>query len=342
MPILEVTEDSLLGTWCSYAPLSVGRLADDEFTFRSDKSFVWRSLLLTEQHDVLFPRTEGAWRLEDGALKLSIENREDPDAQPAKRLHLSVRMRDNDGQRQLVLLSTLCDDESYESIDYHHRVAAFPFAAAPGDADKNHREYEAERKKKITLDGPFKSLVPLLSKAVPAAVGISQIPDPIFCIRLYFHDTHAPPENFCCWVRCLTEPARRRVVEEEDPVNVPDSLWHPTMGVANELPEGVYHVDLASNAELLELYSEIYALLEESSDENVPKLRTALRRVSLMLHMIKCPDTVATTDDFVVFPADGSNFFAGEYEQDMKTSIPSKRLELLAERGYLAPRGSES
>jgi len=335
MPILAVTNDSLTGTWCSYCPLSVGLLADEEFTFASDHTFVWRSLLLTDDDEVEFPRTEGSWLLEDNTLKLNIASRQDPHFVVASRIHFSVRMRENDGQRQLVLTSTLCDDESYEAIDGHHRVATFPFEASPGDADVNHREYEAGRKKKISLDSPFKKLVSILSKAVPVAIAKLHIPDPVFCVRLFFHDTHAPPENYCCWVRCLTEPSRQRVLKTVDPINVPDSLWHPTMGIANELPEGVYEADLTSNAEIVDLYSEIYKLLEESSDENVPRLRAALRQVCLLLHMIKWPEQVKTTDDFVVFPADGSNFFAGEYQQDMRVSIPNSRLALLAERGYI-------
>ena len=334
-PILDVNETSLLGTWCDYLPFDIGTLATHEFTFSSDNTFVWRSLQLRDDKAVGFTRAEGIWQLEERILELTIEKRDDPNQRPNHCIHFSVRMRDSDGRRQLVMASTVFDEDR-EGNKYS--MSVFPIETSPTDADNNHAEYEAKRKKKITLDGPFKDLVPLLTKTLPAAIENLRIPEPIFCIRLFFHDTHAPVAGYCCWARCLTESARRRVLKTIRPNNIPDELWHPTMGLANghPLPEnGLYEADLASNADLIDVYARIYALLEESEEENVLKLRAALRRVSLTLHVIKWPQTVTVTDDFVVFPADGSNFFAGEYLQDMKASIPGPRLKLLADRGYI-------
>jgi hypothetical protein len=333
-PILDVNDTSLIGTWCDYVPWDIGTLATDEFTFAPDKTFVWRHLQIANDRSIRMTRAEGNWQLQDHILELTIKTRDNPKELPTQCIHFSVRMRDSNGRRQLVMASTVFDDD-LEGEKYS--LSIFPFEASPDEADINHAEYEAKRKKTITLDGPFKELVPLLSKAVPAAVRSLQIPDPLFCIRLFFHDTHAPAEDYCCWVRCLTDTARQRVLKSARPIDIPDELWHPTMGIANERPSpdlGVYEADLTPNAELMDLYARVYAMISESEEENMLKLRVALRRVSLNLHTIEWSQRV--TDDFVVFPADGSNYFGGDYEQDMKASIPSQRLKLLAKRGYIA------
>jgi len=335
-PILKLDDTSLIGTWCDYELYSGSPspgVVDEEFTFAVDKSFVWRRLGFGPGDTLTFPRAEGSWSLEGEVLKLNIESQEGLDEFPSKRIHFAVRMRENNGRRQLVMESVLYEEQEGRCCN------AFPFEATPGEAEENHAEYQAKRKKKNTLDGPFKDLVAILNKAIPAAVEQLQIPEPIFCVRLYFHDTHAPAEDYCCSVRCIAESARQRIVQANDPSNIPDALWHPTLGIANELSSGdngVYEADLTSHAELVDLYAQVYTLLAESEEENLPKFRTALRRVSMTLHMVKWPATVLMSDDFVVFPADGSNFFGGEYEEDMKASIPGKRLELLVKRGFMA------
>lgn len=335
-PILEVNSASIIGTWCDFRRYSIGRLASDEFTFVADHSFVWRRLMISDNGIIAFPGCIGRWSLDGSVLKLKIEKSEDPNSSPKHRIHFSIRMRLSDGLRELVLESTLYDDESHEG---EHGLWLFPVEVHPGDADKNHEEYEAKRKKGVTIDGPFRELVPILTKSVPIAVGALGISEPIFCIRLLFFDGHAPADGYYCPVRCLTEPARQRVLREADPINVPDFLWHPTLGIAEQSPardNGIYEADLALNPELKALYARIYELLGESEEETVLKLRAALRRVSLTLNVTKWPETVARTDDFVVFPADASNFFDGEYAQDMQASIPSSRLKTLKELGYIS------
>jgi hypothetical protein len=327
----QLNDASLLGTWCYYCNYSIGKLVDAELTFAADHSFVWRTLEIAKDGNVCLRRTEGTWSLEGDQLKLNIKKQEVPGRSFRERVHFSVRMRLDQGQRELVMQSTRFDDEDHAG---EHRLWIIPTQGSPGEADKNISDYQEKRSRKIVLDGPFKSFVTLLAKAIPTAVAQLQIPEPLFCVRLLYYDTHAPQEGYCCWANCLTESMRRRVLHQSDPLSVPYGLWD----ISNDFygaGTGIYEASLNTNPELIDLHAQIYELLCESESDNVPKLRTALRQVSLMLHMVKWPDAVHRTDDFVVFPADGSYYFAGEYEEDMRASIPAKRLELLIQRGFL-------
>lgn len=335
MPILEVTEASLIGTWCEYCPLSVGTLASEEFIFKADSTFRWRSLGLTDSNEILFPLTTGSWKLDEGLLKLNIEQREDPDQTPTQRVHFEIRMRENKGVPQLVMKSAIYDDEVFSD---HHRLQTFPYKAQPGEADENHQAYSEKRKKKIVLDGPFKKLVSLLKKLVPAAVEELKLTEPLFCVRLYYHSTLAPAEDYRCWVRCLTVDGLSQTLATAEKQNIPDELWHPTAGIANGTPgqdAGLCQADLTNSAELSETYPEIYQLLTQDEEQGMEQLRAALRKVCLMLHMVKWPDSIPRSEDFIIFPADGSNHFGGEYEEDMLSSVPKQKLKILKEKGML-------
>jgi hypothetical protein len=99
---------------------------------------------------------------------------------------------------------------------------------------------------------------------------------------------------------------------------------------------GLFQADLSDSRDILRLRGEVYDLLCEAEDDNLRQLRELLVRVSRSLNARDWSKITPVTDDFVVFPADGSNAFGGEYESDMKESIPAARLERLRERGLLS------
>ena len=121
----------------------------------------------------------------------------------------------------------------------------------------------------------------------------------------------------------------------EAAVEVPDRLWSPTMGIASEEGEGVFELDLTSIPKVQQVFQEVYASIAESEEQNMPKLRAALRKVSAKLTKATWTDNLAFTDDFIVLPADGSEYLGGEYLEDMEESLPKKTLTLLKKRGYL-------
>jgi hypothetical protein len=183
------------------------------------------------------------------------------------------------------------------------------------------------------LDGPFRLLHPLLTAAIPMAVGQLKLPDPIFCIRLYYHDTNAPPEDYCTWVRVLTEPLRQQVLATKRPVDVPFYLWHPQSGNANGSPGrdiGLFEADLRTHQDIMQGYEEIYEMVD--SDDGMNRVRELLRQVSRTLNARDWSKVAKVTDDFVVFPADGSGYYGGNYAEDMEESISPQTLELLRQR----------
>ena len=187
-----------------------------------------------------------------------------------------------------------------------------------------------------SLDGPFRLLQPLLTAAIPMAIGQLKLPDPIFCIRLYYHDTNAPPEDYCTWVRVLTEPLRQRVLATKRPCDVPFYLWSPQSGEANGSPgrdPGLFEADLSGYRDIMERYAEVYELVD--ADDGMTQLRELLRQVSRVLNARDWSKTAKVTDDFVVFPADGSGYYGGSHAEDMEESIPPQKLELLRQRQLL-------
>jgi len=177
-----------------------------------------------------------------------------------------------------------------------------------------------------------------LKMAIPSAVKKLKPPDPIFCMRIYFYDTHAPQEGYGLRLRVLTEPLRRRLTENRPrSARLTEELWHPQTGVANRTPgrEGLYEIDLAQSRDLAKVFAEVYELLCQSEDDHMPRLRELARKLSQVVNAQTWGPPITVTDDFVVFPADGSGFFGGEFLDDLHTSVPTERVELLRQRGYL-------
>jgi hypothetical protein len=179
-------------------------------------------------------------------------------------------------------------------------------------------------------------LQPLLTAAIPVAVGQLKLTDPIFCIRLYYHDTNAPSEDYCTWVRVLTEPLRQQVLATKRPVDVPFYLWHSQSGNANGSPGrdiGLFEADLRTHRDIMQRYEEVYEMVE--SEEGMNRLRELLRQVSRTLNARDWSKIAKVTDDFVVFPADGSGYYGGSHSEDMAESISPQKLELLRQRQLL-------
>jgi hypothetical protein len=321
--------DSLAGVWCEYAGIGeYGMIATEEFTFAENGQFQWRRLRI-EKSELKMPLIEGRWRVEDEVLYLDFTSTEDPTTVPRERCYL--RITDREGR--LAMQTIRLDDEVQSNGSM-----CFLKPAQPGDALRSHQIAMENLRKPVSLDEPLARLEPLLTAAIPPAVQQLSLSDPIFCIRLYYHDTNAPREDFCTWVRVLTEPARQEVLARHRPVDVAYYLWSPTAGEANGTPgrdPGLSEADLRDDPEIMDLYAEVYELLCDDEDTYMRQLRELLRRVSRSLNALDWSAIAPTTDDFVVFPADGSAFYAGEYESDMEASIPPEKLVLLRQRDLL-------
>lgn len=326
-----IVYDTHIGVWCDWKEFGgLGIVATDEFQFSADGRFVWLRSRSEGRSEFLVKR-EGTWQLADEILVLQIESSEEPDVMPRHRLDLRIY----DRNERLAFRVIRLDDEVGDRGSY----SLLP--ARAGDAARVLEAALKNKKSRISgpLPPPFKKLESLLGMAIPSAVKKLNLADPVFCLRLYYHDTHAPREGYRLQVRVLTEPLRRRLVAEcSGPANVADELWSPQCGAANGIPgqsPGLYEADILGSKELVKYFGEVYDLLCESPDENLPLLQELARRVCKKLNARKWDADAPTTDDFVAFPADGSGCFGGEYDDDLEAAVPAKRIKLLRKRGYL-------
>ncbi|MBS0205490.1 MAG: hypothetical protein JSS49_21510 [Planctomycetes bacterium] len=327
----DIVYDTHLGVWCDWNECGdLGIVATDEFLFTADGRFVWRSLRNMGRKEFTVKR-EGMWQLVDDVLKLRIESTDEPDVMPRHRVDLKIIQRK--GRLEFNMIRS--DDELRNRIRWFCLLPA-----REGDAGQVLEAVRAKARPTVALPPPFRVLETLLGMAIPSAVKKLNLSTPVFCVRLYYHDTHAPREEFGLRVRVLTEPLRRKLAEEcGDATNLADELWHPLGGVANGIPGqdvGLYEADLHGSKELTRYFGEVYDLLCESEDEYMPLLRELARRACRKLNAREWDTVTPTTDDFAAFPADGSGFFGGEYEDDLEAAVPAERIELLRERGYLA------
>lgn len=331
----EPVYDSIVGLWVQYLPLSeYGSIATVEILFEENGGFLWREMRGERRDELRFTNIKGRWRLEDEILQLDFTATEEPDMVPRKR-HI-LRIFDRRGR---LGMQTIRLDDQPEMTGRWDGAMYFLQPAQPGEAERSHQVALEKMYKPIPLERPFRLLHPLLAAAIAPAVRRLKLQDPIFCIRLYYHNTCAPGEEYCTWVRVLTEPLRQKVLAEQRPLDVEYYLWHPTAGEANGLPGrdvGLYEADLTGSREIMRLYADVYELLCQDEEEYMRQLQEMLRLVSQALNKRDWTSISETTDDFVVFPADGSNHYAGEYEGDMETSIPAEKLDLLRQRGLLA------
>ena len=174
----------------------------------------------------------------------------------------------------------------------------------------------------------FKRLEPLLIDAIPKAVKAESINQPVCTLRVYYYDTHAP----CTYLLLRAMSAQRRAqLLEEKGQSALYYLW-----AANE--EGCDGPEIALDGPptVAELFAQVYDLLCESEEQHMPPFRALLQRVSLALNRQDWKGACPVTDDFVVIPADGSRFFCDEYN-DIASSVPAERLELLRSRERLGP-----
>lgn len=333
-----VTEDDLFGTWSDSHDYGFGRIVDCEWTLSKDRTFVWRELRFTGRRDEFeFPGRSGTWTWNGSHLLIQIVSNDRPDRVPRSEAHLQVHKRpattfraDDAKAIQLKFESVFVDDHATTK---ECEITCFLVRTLPGDAERNHEQHRSRIKAASASNPTIDKLRALLAKEIPKMASRAAQAEPICCARIVYYDTHAPATNYAPQLVLIAESVKKRVCDEVDAKDVADEFWHPTLGILGNLPTaGVYVIDLSTNPEIAAVGQEVFAQLERAENETMLMLRAALRKVSLTLHMVPWPG-VKRTPDFVVFPADGSNHFAGEYLQDMIDSIPQNRLKLLVDQG---------
>lgn len=184
----------------------------------------------------------------------------------------------------------------------------------------------------MTLKRTLSSLVPLLVDAIPQAIAGLKPSSPLCMIRIRYYDTHAP----CTYLSVETVTAERRAaVVNEKGSEAPFVLWgldeqcrDDDVMVPSEVPTGKAEKEIAT------LFEKVYDALVAHEEKNMVPFRKMLWELARKLNTADWKKVAATTDDFVVVPADGSGFFRDDFN-DIFKSIPAVRLNLLASRGFL-------
>jgi hypothetical protein len=95
-------------------------------------------------------------------------------------------------------------------------------------------------------------------------------------------------------------------------------------------------IDFEGRGEIAALFAQVYDLLCDDEDKWMVPFRRMLQRVCRSLNGDDWRSVCAVTDDFFVVPADGSQYFANDYP-DIVRSVPAARLKLLRSRGFGPP-----
>jgi hypothetical protein len=168
----------------------------------------------------------------------------------------------------------------------------------------------------------------LLIAEIPQAVKRAQVVEPVYCLRIYYDATDMPEEGFATRLWLVKDAARTRLLKLQGK-QAPGFIW-----CADEVDrtEDGYHATFAKDSQIPKLCQKFYPKLIE--EENLQLYREALQRVAKQLNKLKWSDYCTVTDDFVVFPADGSHTFYDDFG-DMTASVPAEKLKLLRSRKTL-------
>ena len=171
----------------------------------------------------------------------------------------------------------------------------------------------------------------LLVVEIPMAVRSAKIEEPVYCLRIWYNGTDSASDAVP-WLMLVKESTRQQLLATRAG-NDPTFLWS-----ADELtePGAAYNVFL-SGWRMGRLYRKWYRYLcAVEDDEEIQPFREMVQRVARRLNQLRWLDLAPVTDDFVVFPADGSHTFCDDLG-DMTASVLPNQLALLRTRNLLPP-----
>jgi hypothetical protein len=89
-----------------------------------------------------------------------------------------------------------------------------------------------------------------------------------------------------------------------------------------------------ASPQLEKRFKDVYKLLSKDLEAYMPLFRATLQRVCMELNSREWSQFFHVKDDFVIVPADGSQFFRDEFD-DISKSMSPERLKLLQSKGFL-------
>ena len=176
----------------------------------------------------------------------------------------------------------------------------------------------------------LKQIETLLITEVPLSVKAARVKEPMYCLRIWYNGTDSSSDA-APYGMLIKESARKAHIAKE--------YWHPgDLWMADEwtYPEKSKDIHVA-NPQLGQLYQTWYQCLCANEAERLPLFRQMTQRVSRKLNLINWQSLLPVTDDFVVFPADGSHNYMDDVG-DLLASISPAQEKLLRSRNLIPTR----
>ena len=179
----------------------------------------------------------------------------------------------------------------------------------------------------------FEDLQPLLVDAIPRSLSEATPSLRTCVVRVYYFDTHAP----CTYLelRTVSESLREQLISTRGKA-ARYFLWS-SAECCSDGPDPEVSLGLEPHAseDVVAGFAQIYSLLCQNEDTYMKRFRDMLHLVAFRLNQLDWSAFLNVTEDFVVVPADGSQFFANEFATDVyecRKSIPRKKRKLLKAR----------
>jgi len=176
----------------------------------------------------------------------------------------------------------------------------------------------------------------LLVVEIPKAVRSASITEPAYCLRLWYNGTDSA-EDAVPWLMLVKESTRQEFLAKHG-ANAPYYLWSADEAT---LPGQSYNINLPEKP-LQRPYSKWYRYIcKVEDDEELQHFREMMQRVARRLNQLRWQDLAPVTDDFVVFPADGSHTFCDDIG-DLKASISPEQLASFRAKNLLPPEEDDA
>lgn len=184
----------------------------------------------------------------------------------------------------------------------------------------------------MTNETLFAQLERRLIDVIPQVVGACDMAATAYCLRVYYDSLDAPEDDYATRLRLIAVAVREQAIASRGK-NAPDGIWMADNTDGDDESRNIF---LKHDPQTRRICGEIFPLLAKDEDVALRELRHTIQSVCRNLNSLNWRSLRAVTDDFVVFPADGSHTFYDDYG-DLTASVPPERLELLRERGHLGP-----
>lgn len=179
--------------------------------------------------------------------------------------------------------------------------------------------------------GALKRLEERLVAIIPAAVQQANLGEPVYCMRIWYNGTDSDSDAVP-WLMLVKESTRQQLFLERGE-RAAEVIW-----LADELtlPGQAFEIFLEGRG-LEGPYTRWYRYLAAvEDDEAIQPLREMVQRVSRRLNELNWRERCPVTEDFVIFPADGSHTFWDD-QGEMRSSVTTEQRERLMARKLLPP-----